>query len=82
MSRLRPREAHAAPIMVVRFPEPDSAYLVHASLRQQLDAVTIAGVFVVPSDEGPALECGSDAWEHELVQELVLLFDGEAVDAS
>lgn len=68
--------------MVVRFPEPDSAYLVEASLRQQLDAVAIAGVFLVPSDEGPALQCGSEAWEHELVQELVLLFDGEVVDDS
>jgi hypothetical protein len=68
--------------MVVRFPEPDSAYLVVSSLRQQLDAVAIAGIFVVPTDDGPALECGSDVWHHELVQELVLQFHGVAVEGS
>ena len=68
--------------MVVRFPEPDSAYLVVAALRQQLDAVAIAGIFVVPTDDGPALECGSVEWEHALVQKLVLMFDGQAVEGS
>jgi hypothetical protein len=68
--------------MVVRFPEPDSAYLVEASLRQQLDAVAIAGIFVVPSDDGPVLECGTEAWEHELVQRLVTMFDGTRVEGT
>jgi hypothetical protein len=68
--------------MVVRFPEPDSAYLVVASLRQQLDAVAVAGVHVLPSDDGPVLECGVDAWEHDLVQELVAQFAGTPVEGS
>ena len=66
--------------MVVRFPEPDSAYLVVASLRQRLDAVAVSGIYVVPGDDGPMLECGAEAWKHELVQELVTLFDGTASD--
>ena len=68
--------------MVVRFPEPDSAYLVAASLRQQLHAAAVAGIYVVPSDEGPALECQEDVWEHELVQRLVMLFDGSRVEGT
>ena len=68
--------------MVVRFPEPDSAYLIVASLRRQLDAAAISGIYVLPSDDGPVLECGADVWEHELVQRLVTLFDGTPVEGS
>lgn len=67
-------------LMVVRFPEPDSAYLIVASLRKRLDAVAVAGIYVVPSDEGPALECNAEIWEHDFVQELVTMFDGTPVE--
>ena len=66
--------------MVVRFPEPESAYLVMASLRRQLQAAAIAGMDVVASDDGPVLECREEHWTHELLQELVAQYEGTLVE--
>jgi hypothetical protein len=37
---------------------------------------------VVPSEDGPVLECGVEVWEHELVQQLVAQYAGTPVDGS
>jgi hypothetical protein len=66
--------------VIVHFPEPDSAYLVVAALRQELRVAAVAGVYVVPTDSGPALECADSAWGDELVQDLVAAFQGSAAD--
>ena len=66
----------ASRTVIVRFPEPDAAYLVLAALRRRLQGAWVATVYLVPTAAGPALEVPAEALDDPALHELVELFEG------
>jgi len=60
----------------VWFDDPDDAYLVAAAIHRYLEADVVAGLVLVPTDHGPALELPMSAMSLLLVRSLVRRFEG------
>jgi len=63
----------------VRFAEPDEAYLVAAAIRQHLDGGMPAGVFLVPTRTGPALDMPETALDDPFVRGVIRRFNGRLI---
>ncbi|MFL5757024.1 MAG: hypothetical protein ACJ77N_12085 [Chloroflexota bacterium] len=55
----------------LHFKDPDAAYRLAAELSQRLDTQVIAGVELVPSEDGPALHLPDAALEDPRVRDLL-----------
>ena len=60
----------------VWFDGPDDAYLVAAAIHRYLEADVVAGLILVPTEHGPALELPMSAMSLRLVRSLVRRFEG------
>jgi hypothetical protein len=58
------------------FDDPDDADLVAAAIHRYLQADVVAGLALIPTDHGPALELPMSAMSLRLVRSLVRRFEG------
>ena len=61
---------------VIRFDDPDDAYLAAAALRRYLDATVVSDVFMIPTERGPALQIPAEAAKMRLIRGIVVRFGG------